>query len=335
MNLLLIAILFYSPFTIVMVCVSVIMTTYKHQHYIGQAIDSVIAQNFTDWELLIGDDSPTQETREVIQHYVKKYPKKIFARHHNPNKWIVANNNFLLEQANPASDYIAFLEWDDVWTTDYLSTKLTVFTTYPQTALVYNNLDIINSHSVVTKQNYFAHMTKVLRNETLTPLEFLTGKYYHSYSTLMMKKEMLAQYPIVTLTENKHYITSDWDLFWNVAINYPVYWVEKILTLYRIHAKNNSKNLAKLYENILLSTKKVIDTYHVQPDTNVRFKQTMLHVIISFFSGNRMATFRFLVRSFFLDKTTKCMQRVWLLLLNCLPHSWWIFLFNKLKKYAT
>ena len=90
--------------------ISIITTSYKHQDFIAQTIESVLAQTFTDRELLIGDDSPDDATWNIIQDYVKKYPKKIKARHHNPNKGIVENMNFIYRQCNPSSTYISFLE---------------------------------------------------------------------------------------------------------------------------------------------------------------------------------------------------------------------------------
>ena len=90
--------------------VSVITTTYKHQDFIAQTIESVLDQSYTNRELFIGDDSPDDATWNIIQDYVKKYPKKIKARHHNPNKGIVANMNFLMQQSSLDAEYISFLE---------------------------------------------------------------------------------------------------------------------------------------------------------------------------------------------------------------------------------
>jgi len=90
--------------------ISIITTTYKHQDFIAQTIESVLAQTYTDWELLIGDDSPDNATWDIIQKYVDKYPDKIKAWHHSPNKGIVDNMNFLIEEASDESDYISFLE---------------------------------------------------------------------------------------------------------------------------------------------------------------------------------------------------------------------------------
>ena len=89
---------------------SIITTTYKHEKFIADTIESVIAQTLTDWELLIGDDSPDNTTWNIIQPYVTMYPDKIKAWHHSPNKGLVDNMNFLITQVNPDSKYIAFLE---------------------------------------------------------------------------------------------------------------------------------------------------------------------------------------------------------------------------------
>lgn len=66
--------------------ISIITTAYNHQEFIGYTIQSIIDQTFSDWELLIGDDSPGEETYNIIKQYMDRYPEKIKARHHTPNK---------------------------------------------------------------------------------------------------------------------------------------------------------------------------------------------------------------------------------------------------------
>jgi glycosyltransferase involved in cell wall biosynthesis len=125
--------------------ISIITTTYKHQDFIAQTIDSILAQTFTDWELLIGDDSPDNATWDIIEKYTQKYPNKIRAWHHSPNKGIIDNMNSLLVQTSPESEYIAFLEGDDIYLPENLEKKLKIFEQYPEVALVYNNLDFIDA----------------------------------------------------------------------------------------------------------------------------------------------------------------------------------------------
>ncbi len=112
--------------------ISIITTTYRHERFIARTIESVLNQSFTDWELLIGDDSPDDVTWTIIQQYTKRYPEKIRAWHHVPNKGIVGNMNFLLSQTTENSEYIAFLEGDDLYTRDYLEKKLKIWEQYPE-----------------------------------------------------------------------------------------------------------------------------------------------------------------------------------------------------------
>ncbi len=112
--------------------ISIITTTYKHQEFIAQTIESILAQTYTNRELLIGDDSPDDATREIIQSYVSKYPEKIKARHHKPNKGIVDNINFLLSKTSSSSEYIAFLEGDDIYISSNLQKKIELFERYEE-----------------------------------------------------------------------------------------------------------------------------------------------------------------------------------------------------------
>lgn len=124
--------------------VSIITTTYKHEKFIRDTIESVCAQNFTDWELLIGDDSPDDASWKTIEQYTQRYPEKIRAWHHAPSKGIVGNMNFLLSQVSENSKYIAFLEGDDIYAPDNLAKKLQLWDIYPSLGLVYNELSTID-----------------------------------------------------------------------------------------------------------------------------------------------------------------------------------------------
>ena len=90
--------------------ISIITTTYKHSAFIADTIESILAQSYTDWELLIGDDSPDDATWKIIETYVAKYPDRIHAWHHTPNKGIVENMKFLVHQTSDQTQILSFLE---------------------------------------------------------------------------------------------------------------------------------------------------------------------------------------------------------------------------------
>lgn len=96
--------------------VSVWMVTYNHEKYIAEALESVLMQqtNF-DFEIVIGEDCSTDQTRSIIKNYENKYPNIIFPIYHDKN--VGANRN-AYEFTFPLckGKYIACLEGDDYWT---------------------------------------------------------------------------------------------------------------------------------------------------------------------------------------------------------------------------
>ena len=224
--------------------VSIILTCYKQEKYIEETILSVINQSFKDRELLVWDDSPADICRNIISEYVKKYPDKIKAWHHNSNKWIVNNMQFLIEQRNKKSEYVAFLEWDDCLFPEYLEKKLEIFKKYQNTQLVYNELTTVNEKwKVINKKELkfcnwiFSKKWKISYNE------LVSNTYYMSRSTLMVRSEAIKKYDLIPTFLSDRTIISDIYFFNQVAHNEDIYGIEDPLTYYRIQENSVSKNI--------------------------------------------------------------------------------------------
>ena len=92
--------------------VSIITPSYNVSKYIGAAIDSVLAQTFSDWELLITDDGSTDNTCEIVEQYVARDNRiHLYRLPNNMGAGIARNNS--IKQAT--GRYIAFLDADDWW----------------------------------------------------------------------------------------------------------------------------------------------------------------------------------------------------------------------------
>ncbi|MCS6982297.1 MAG: glycosyltransferase [Flavobacteriales bacterium] len=90
--------------------VSIIMPAYNCQKFITQALDSILAQTYPHWELLIADDASKDATRAIIDKYANKEPRiKLF--HNNENLGYLKTWNKLLDQAKGA--FITFQDADD------------------------------------------------------------------------------------------------------------------------------------------------------------------------------------------------------------------------------
>ena len=99
--------------------ISVIIPTYNTAHYLQEAIESVLAQTYTDFELIVIDDGSTDNTKEVVAPYLDRI---VFLETENngPSK---ARNRAIRESS---CEYVAFLDADDIWYPDKLDRQMTL-----------------------------------------------------------------------------------------------------------------------------------------------------------------------------------------------------------------
>ncbi len=105
--------------------VSIIMPCHNGGLYIKEAIDSVIAQTYTNWELIIIDDNSTDSSVEVIKDYTEKDKRIKFYETEKSTGIPSTPRNVGILNAN--GRYIAFLDCDDIWERDKLMTQLPFF----------------------------------------------------------------------------------------------------------------------------------------------------------------------------------------------------------------
>ena len=95
--------------------VSVICVTYNHEKYIRHALDSIVNQKTDfDFEILVGEDCSTDQTRDILREYEIQYPNLFRVFYRDKNLGATLNEYELFMDAK--GDYIAALELDDIWT---------------------------------------------------------------------------------------------------------------------------------------------------------------------------------------------------------------------------
>ena len=116
--------------------VSIITIFLNGEQFIEAAIQSILAQTYENWELLLVDDGSTDKSTKIAQEYREKYPEKIrYLEHENhQNMGMSASRN--LGIGNAKGDYIGFLDCDDLWTEKKLEEQVTILENHPEIALV-------------------------------------------------------------------------------------------------------------------------------------------------------------------------------------------------------
>lgn len=127
---------------------SVAMTTYNHERFIGQAIESVLDQevNF-DYEIVIGEDCSTDGTRALILDFQRRYPERIVALLRERN--IGAVRNLAGTIAACRGQYLALLEGDDYWNcTSKLQKQVDFLDAHPDWAICCSRAEVRNEDNI-------------------------------------------------------------------------------------------------------------------------------------------------------------------------------------------
>lgn len=98
--------------------VSIIMPAYNSANYIKDSIESVLAQTYPYWELLIIDDGSSDNTAEIVRAYTDERVRYL----HQVNKGVAAARNYGIK--NASGRFLAFLDSDDIWLPEKLAHQL-------------------------------------------------------------------------------------------------------------------------------------------------------------------------------------------------------------------
>lgn len=117
--------------------VSVVIIFLNAGRFIQEAIESVFAQTYPAWELLLVDDGSSDEGTAVAQRYAEHHPGQVRYLEHpgHANRGMSASRNLGIRDAQ--GQYIAFLDADDAWFSNILEEQVAILETHSEAAMVY------------------------------------------------------------------------------------------------------------------------------------------------------------------------------------------------------
>jgi glycosyltransferase involved in cell wall biosynthesis len=116
-------------------CVTCIITNYNYAHFLAEAIDSVLAQTFDSFELIIVDDGSTDHSQEILSRY-EAHGRTTILRQSNAGQAAAFNRAFVASSGK----YVAFLDADDRWLPEKLTRIVEAFEREADASLVYHRL---------------------------------------------------------------------------------------------------------------------------------------------------------------------------------------------------
>lgn len=117
---------------------SIIIPLYNKEKYVENTIKSVLDQSFQDFEIIVIEDCSTDNSKKLVETIVSNRIKII---QHQKNKGLSASRNTGIQNSN--SDYIAFLDADDLWKPNYLEKLYSLIINFPSASLFATNYEEI------------------------------------------------------------------------------------------------------------------------------------------------------------------------------------------------
>ena len=176
--------------------VSVLIPAYNKPEYLREALDSVLAQTYSNIEILIGDDSTNEDVKNMIQPYLEKYPQIQYFYHGGPlgNR---GRENILFLLNHCHGEFVNFLLHDDLFYPKKISRMMAYFAQdlNCEINLVTSARNLINEDSeVVERKNpWQPHRDEILNcNEVGRKILFMLSNFIGELSTVLFRKRALA-----------------------------------------------------------------------------------------------------------------------------------------------
>lgn len=262
--------------------VSVIINCYNGEKYLREAIDSVMAQTYENWELVFWDNQSTDSTREIVESYSDSRIHYFYAPEHTP---LGEARNLAVEKAN--GEYINFLDADDVWSSNKLKEQVKLIIP-GKVELVYTPFWLLLEGDVDQ------HMLKVffelymLQNKKDADYKILLKHNYIVFSSVLVRKEL---YVRIGGINNAFKQFEDYELLLKCSLLSKFASASLAYTRYRIHGSNSSS------DNRIVGYKEFDQILHSLPESrerNIALKKNEARHIYSLYKSKALGSKEFI-----------------------------------------
>jgi len=263
--------------------VSIVLNCYNGEKYLKEALSSIKAQTYKNWELIFWDNRSKDKSAKIVKSFKIKKLKYYLSKRHTS---LYAARNLAIKKAS--GDYISFIDADDIWAKNKLKKQMKLFEDQ-ETAVVYGNSWLKNEKKNKMKRfiNYKVEGGYIYKD--------LIKRYNIGILTSVIKNSLLKKSKIIF--DKKYNIIGDFDFFLKLSKKYKFQYISEPIATYRIHENNLSfvnKNMQiNEFQHWIKRNKKKLN-----PDDYINIKNRVynLKFIYFKFSKNFFKSFIFLIK---------------------------------------
>lgn len=230
--------------------ISINMIAYKAEKYIAQAIQSIVTQSFTDWELIVVDDGSTDSTRDIVATFDDPRIRLLPVPHIGQ---VSKLRNIGLQAST--GDYVMSIDADDIHETNALELLFRYLQEHPDCIAVYGFKTFIDEYNVPISCPWYTVSSGLTQEEfRLNPNYSHTWKnivedfYYTQVAALLMPRTTLDTVGYF----DEHVLAEDTDYFFRLyAENFDqVHYIPHSIYRHRIHQHSISNDISGLEKKI-------------------------------------------------------------------------------------
>jgi glycosyltransferase involved in cell wall biosynthesis len=217
--------------------VSIVFTSYNHKEYLKQAIDSLINQSYTNYELIIVDDCSTDGSQEILLQYEYLVKVNLKLQTTNSGSYVKASN---YGASFAKGEYLLFAQCDDFAESKQIEMLVKASFLSPKIGVVWSRSNMVNKEGKVFEDDFKGRekkFTDQCKNDVLIGGEEM--RRYLSYSCVLpnlsaalIKKEL---YELVGGLSEKYQVASDWAFWLSLSEVTDFYYLSKPLNNFRQH----------------------------------------------------------------------------------------------------
>lgn len=236
-----------------MSCVSVVVTCYDQEEYIGDAIGSVVQQSRYDAisEIIVVDDGSTDDSETLIRNWANRCEKIQYV--YQENQGVSAARNEGIRRSS--GKYIAFLDGDDLWCEDRLAPQLKMAEKHPEVGLFYGDVYSFQETPNNRTRGYCTPFE--YDDEDVLPTLYLYGAPILTPTTFV-RTDCFRE---VGVFDRSLRLAQDTDMWLRIAAEYPIHHVGEPVALVRQGNESLSTDIGGKAKHQFRVSNKIADLY--------------------------------------------------------------------------
>ena len=217
---------------------SVVVASYNYEKLVIEALESVMSQTYRNFEIVVVDDGSSDRSRENIREFIERHAGgdvkiELFTHPGGENRGLAATVRLGVEKSR--GEYVAFCEADDLWTPDHLAEVVRLVNSYANPGVIVNDVEIFGDAVRCFKFEKIKMVRYKLMRRTVNRIPrsaFRETNYILSFSACAVRRDLLLKCDYNPVS---HKAALDWWLWRQLCFDEPVYFINRILTRWRMH----------------------------------------------------------------------------------------------------